>query len=98
MTKWISIKVQLPTPGQKVIAVYTNSLGKSRIIVASYITAFTEITDCDHDWYETREEDDDVYLPEGWYERIESWHEITHAFIAFPVTHWQTLPPLPEAD
>ncbi len=89
---WFKVEDRLPKPEQMVIAFYKNYYGKNRRIRAFYAPQFTVETSVDNDWYEYNKEgdDDNAYLPEGWYEANE--HEDIHWHVTDTVTHWMALP------
>ena len=95
--KWISVEDSLPET--KCIALYKNSLGKPRMVMAEYIKKHTleASPDCDGEGVsEYCEEKDIYYYTEGWWEIVENWDE--YKFIVIhegEVTHWQHLPECP---
>lgn len=95
---WIPVSTQLPDPSKKVLAYYRNVLDKGRIVVAFWVPANTvqECCDYDSDFTVYNEEDDAFYWPEGWYESVDNWDEISALKIyQGTVTHWMPLPPSP---
>lgn len=99
--KWVPVSEQMPDSGKKVIAFYRNEQGKGRRIFAEYMAPFSrEMVDFDSDTLEPayREDDDTAYWPEGWYETVENWDDVTHLVVNDPVTHWMEIPVEPEAQ
>ena len=91
--QWIN--THLPHAGIKVLAHYVNGAGKSRIIIATYITKY--LVETNYDYGERNDEynetDDTYYLKEGWYECIDNWEEYTSIVIhEGEVDKWQYLP------
>lgn len=83
--------------GKKILIVYKNSLGNSRIIIAKHYSKFaveaSYDTDLDTDY---SEETDTYYWPEGWYEQADNWDEYTDiALNQGEPTHWMPLPAPP---
>ena len=95
---WISVEDRLPPPNTKVLAFYTNRLGKGRRVTAEWIAKFTveASEDCWGDDADYDEATDQYYSPEGWYERVDNWDELAYLFInEGKVTHWTPLPAAP---
>ena len=90
--QWVKVSERLPAAEVPVIAFYVNEYGKHRRIRAFYAPRFTVETSVDSDWFEYNNEadDDNAYLPEGWYEENE--FEDTHWHVTSEVTHWMALP------
>ncbi len=45
------------------------------------------------------ESEDEYYVPEGWFERIENWDDYTDIAVGdYIVTHWMPLPEPPKED
>ena len=99
MSKWISVKDELPKGEIKVIALYYNRMEKSRMVMAQYVKENTVVSgmgDGANDEY--NEEMDEYYTQQGWYERIDNWDEWTSIFIhEGRITHWMPLPTPPGA-
>jgi len=98
---WVSVAERMPPAGTKVLAFYRNSMGVSRRICAEYIgkhwrDAFDFDQDCEADYDEAT---DQYYWPEGWYERVDNWDELTHlAVTEGEITHWRVMPAVPGLD
>jgi hypothetical protein len=95
---WTLASSALPDPSKKVLAFYRNSLGKGRIVVASWVPANTCQANCEYDDFaEYNEELADYFWPEGWYEQIENWEDYGAVNIhEGEVTHWMPLPKGPK--
>lgn len=77
-----------PKTGRKVIAFYLNSNGKTRTVMARWLT--------DEQAAET--DADGVGLEGGWYECIDNWSDYTEVAIhEGEPSHWMPLPPPPAA-
>ena len=88
-----------PPPSEiNVLCFYKNSLGKGRIVRATYYNKFeAEATDMDYWDYsdiDYKEDTDTYYCPEGYYESNEN--DDVQWKISETVTHWRDLPPMPE--
>ena len=95
---WISVEDRLPPPNTKVLAFYTNRVGKGRRVAAERIAKFTveASEDCWGDDADYDEATDQYYSPEGWYECVDNWDELAYLFInEGKVTHWMPLPAAP---
>ena len=96
-SQWVSVEDRLPET--KCIALYKNSLGKPRMVMAEYIKKHTleASPDCDGEGVsEYCEEKDIYYYTEGWWEIIENWDEYNFIVIhKGEITHWQHLPECP---
>ena len=105
---WTSVTEKLPEADTDVLAYYEadGQFGKRNYTCrASYIPRFTvkledKWSDPDYEWSEYNEEEDEYYVPEGWYEETSqgdgdymSWHISTAT-----VTHWMELPKPPKKD
>lgn len=95
MTQWQPIET---APKNTVILVfYKNSCDKGRIVIARYITKYTEENHLREDWCDYNEENDTYYDREGWYEEIDNWPDYSHlAFCEGVPTYWMPLPQPPE--
>ncbi len=75
--------------------------GKLVRLIAVYCSKRTQEAGEDYndsDWCDYDEATDTYYCPEGWYEQIKNWDELSAVHISdmTPVL-WQQLPALPEA-
>ena len=80
----------LPPPDKLVLAFipYYNNGGVTPVI-ASYIPKFSkEVNEFDDFYIEDYDEEADTYYwPEGWYEHVANWDDLTHIKMADPV-YW----------
>lgn len=101
---WIPITEQLPESGVRVLFCCEKRSGgavyKRYVCDGYYAKRYTEQT-----WNnsgdiacEYREEDDEYYLLEGWYEVINNWDDYNSIAIADFVTHWKPMPEPPKED
>ena len=97
MSLWIETKVEMPKPGRRVLFYWKNSLGKGRTSIGDWTAARTaeagEGWDAEFGDYD--EENEVIWLPEGWYEW--GW-EMEESAIIDNVTHWMPFPKCPEKD
>jgi hypothetical protein len=88
-----------PEPGQKVLAYYKNTKNEYVTILAEYIKALTRDDSCGSDYevdVDYDESSDTFYWKEGWYEKAETWPEISYVQIEDEqILYWQDLPTSP---
>ena len=99
---WIPVTERLPETGQDVelCCGYKNYRGEIvRYICIAYHVNRYEMkysADWDEGCDEYREEDDEYYILEGWYERIHNWDTYGAVKIDDLALAWRELPKLPE--
>ena len=106
--RWIPVDVRLPDPGKAVLAWMKYSSGPHKTatrqvaIVAMWIPKFWREfngdDELDPDYKDEDEDDETGYWPEGWYERVECWDELSALAAWEPVTHWRELPTGPGGE
>lgn len=102
--RWIPVTERLPESGVHVLVCCEIRSGgavyKRYICDGYYAKRFTEQTwnNSDDIACEYREEDDEYYLLEGWYEVIKNWDDYNSIVISDFVTHWMPLPELPKGE
>lgn len=100
---WIPVTERLPETGQDVelCCGYKNYRGEIvRYICIAYHVNRYEMkysADWDEGCDEYREEDDEYYILEGWYERIHNWDTYGAVKIDDLALAWRELPKLPES-
>ena len=88
---------ELPEEDQIVIATYRNGYGKRRRVSAVYVRQYeVEAGDDDELCVEYCEEQDELYLKEGWYELIDNWDYSLVAIVEGVVDYWMPMPPAPD--
>lgn len=99
--QWIPVSERMPEPNKKVLATYTNVLGNPRRVIAEFVAKHTVESRAEDwgDWEEYDELTDTYFCPEGWYERVENWGDLSHLFIGDgEITHWMPLPDAPKGE
>lgn len=104
LPRWIPVTERLPENADAVLvrgyAVNSpkyKATFKGRWIAAHSMLADDFGADSDMD-LEYDEAEDEYYVPEGWFERIENWDDYTDIAVCdFTITHWMPLPEPPEA-
>ena len=103
--EWISVKDRLPENGVHVLLCceihrYGGEIAGKYVCDGYYAEAnkiiaggFPDECDCEY-----REEDDEYYLCEGWYEVIKNWDDYNSVAVEDFVTHWMSLPNPPKGD
>ena len=99
---WIPVTERLPETGQDVelCCGYKNYRGEivRYICIAYHVNRYEmkSSADWDEGCDEYREEDDEYYILEGWYERIHNWDTYGAVKIDDLALAWRELPNLPE--
>tara|TARA_B100001250_G_C19777960_1_gene780474 strand:- start:1054 stop:1851 length:798 start_codon:yes stop_codon:yes gene_type:complete len=91
---WIPVDRQMPKSGQIVLALQKwDHSGKLGVIRAAWVAAKTEESSPESDIGEYDEATDTYYDPEGWYEQISHWDEISAAGVSgATIVAWMPLP------
>ena len=103
LPRWIPVAERMPENAEAVLvrgyAVNSHKYKatfKGRWIAAHSMLADDFGADSDMD-LEYDEAEDEYYVPEGWFERIENWDDYTDIAVCdFTITHWMPLPEPPE--
>jgi len=87
-----------PERGETVLATYLDSYGKRKRVRAVYIRQYEEEAGEDYELcVEYREEQDEWYLKEGWYELIDNWNTyFIVGNVEGVVDYWLPIPPVPD--
>ncbi len=90
--EWIPVSDRLPVDCRNVFIKGVNDCGMDRTAKAMYCREFELIASPDYneEWCDYKEETDEYFVPEGWYE--DNTSSETDYAIDFKVTHWQPLP------
>ena len=100
---WISVKDRLPE-NAKPVWVFGHAVNNSKrtsTFKGRWIAEHTMLAadfGADDDMALIYDEsEDEYYVPEGWFERIENWDDYTDIAVGdYIITHWMPLPELPE--
>lgn len=91
--------------GKNVLLAYKNCLGKSRVVKAAFLEKYSVEENSYDDFVECcdyHEEHDTYYWPEGWYEQIDNWDDLSAVAIdkgnIERAVGWMPLPATPEDD
>jgi hypothetical protein len=96
LNAWIKTADQMPPSGKTVLAFYLNANGLPRRVRAQWVAAKSSESGSESDIGEYDEATDTYYDPEGWYEQIDNWDDLSAvAICGVTVTHWMLLPEPP---
>lgn len=101
--KWIPVSERLPEAEKEVLAMCRTSTGGKYFCTAIYIPKGMLRDDSWFNWdyeicEEYSEENDDYFVPEGWYERYYNYDEYGCGRIEDTVTHWAETVPEPAEE
>lgn len=95
MSEWKTIETA--PKDKRIIVLCQYESGRKVAVIACYCSKFTqEASDdlCGEDWCDYDENSDTYYCPEGWYEQIENWDDLTACAFDSRITPigWASIP------
>lgn len=105
MSDWIPVKDRLPE-NAKPVWVFGHAVNNSKHTstfkgrwIAEHTMLAADFGSDDDMALIYDESEDEYYVPEGWFERIENWDDYTDIAVGdYIVTHWMPLPEPPKED